>query len=69
MPVPPTALGCMVWAGCPYLLLRGMRGMGKMPIPPTVWVRGMGRMPIPPIIMNTISNKIYGKEKDGAQSL
>ena len=54
MPIPPTA-----W----------VRGMGRMPIPPTVWVRGMGKMPIPPNIMNTISNKIYGKEKDGAQSL
>ena len=65
MPVPPTA-----WA-----TWYGMRGMGRMPIPPTVWgawygrVRGMGKMPIPPIIMNTISNKRYGKEKDGAQSL
>ena len=25
-----------------------MRGMGRMPIPPTAWVRGMGRMPISP---------------------
>ena len=68
MPIPPTAwdawygqdahtsycVGCVVWQGA---------------LPPTVWVRGMGRMPIPPIIVNTISNKIYGKEKDGAQSL
>ena len=43
-------VGNVVWAGCLYLLLRGVRGMGKMPIPPTVWVRGMGRMPIPPNI-------------------
>ena len=27
-----------------------MRGMGRMPIPPTAWVRGMGKMPIPPMV-------------------
>jgi hypothetical protein len=29
-------VGCVVWARCPYLLRCGVRGMGRMPIPPNI---------------------------------